>query len=397
MQSNTLQRSHSRSHSTIMHWTQPISNEQRRYYSNFSAVLAALTFSRRVVQLAWMLVAAAAMAYIVHEAAQRFVVLPYGICFAVSLGISAVLHRLLSETTKAHYYDKWDSDPQTNSGLVAPIIIALFLVTLEYKALNGWFVSKIDKPTEITDTAESDYNANTATAIATYNAEKQRITENYNERALLISPTLTKRLESLQAQRKRAKNTADRDYLKALIAKTESEIEANTKLKDLRTATEAQLSTLLIEHQAELKRLQAKRDKKSEEVAAKNGTAQAEYSNATLSASGYAGAISIFCMAFFFFAARNEVRIKTRSGIFPIRHFSELDAHGNPIEKAVHVFGDIFKRTFHHTIYSYHRRASKSLGELQDLDGRLNVTPGNYQSLPKQNGNHVEWDARKKN
>jgi len=380
-----------------MHWTTPTTDEQRRYFSKFSAVLATLSVSRRAIQLLWMLVAAAAMAFILHEAANRFMTLPYSICFVVALVVSAVLHRLLSATTKAHYFDKWDTDPLTNSSLLAPAIIALFLVALEYKALSGYFVYKIPIPTEITDSSEMDYSQLVAASENRYSAEKQRITDNYNERAALVSPTLSKRLESYQAQKKRAKTTADRDYLKAMIAKTENEIEQNSRLRDLRLATDGQLSTLLTDHQAELKRLESKRDKTSQTIEAKNTEAVTNYQDATLSANGYAGIISIVCLVFFFLFIRQEVRIKTKSGIFPVRQFSDLDAHGNALEKAGHVLSDIFKRSLHQTIYGYHRRASKALGDLHDLDGRLTVNPGHYQPLPKQNGNLVEWDTGKKN
>ncbi len=364
---------------SLMRWTSPQTVEQKAYYSNFAGLLGTLATTRRATQyLLWLPVAAAALANLAHDAIVHYIALPYLLVMLVCLVVVFMLHRLLSSSAQAHYFDKWDGDPLTNSTILLPLVIGLFLGFMEYKATASFFVSKVDKPAEITDGSEDDYKTLTAEAESRYSVEKQRITDNYSERQQLAAPTLFSNLEDYTAQKKRARNTADRDYLNTLIARTNKAINNNPTLSRLRAQEAEELAALLTTHNEEMKRLGSKRDGTAKTVAEKNAAAVAAYQTDTRKANSIAGSISVFCLVVFWFCIYKEVRIKTKSGIFPIRTFTELETHGNAYEKALHVIGDVLARTLHQSIYGYHRRSIKSMGDLKELNGDVAMKPHDY-------------------
>lgn len=363
-----------------MLYTQPSTDEQRRYYSKHSGKLGVYVTGRRVIQyLLWLPIAAFALAHLLYQGLAHIapmVTLP--IWLAICAPVMFIAHRLLSQTFKTHFYDKWDSNPSTDSSLVTPIVIGFLLVALEYKALATYMTGAVERPVAM-DFAPVDaaHNARIDRAKADYEEAKQTVREDFEAQKRLASPKDAAELERIAAIR--PDNTAERDYLKARATELQRKIEANPRAAKLTRSMADSLSAMQAAHMGSLSTMTARREKAVAGVDDLNARNEARYSADLTDARHYAGFISAICFLLFAILARAEVRIKTRSGIFPVRQFNDLRAHGDTAEKFNLAFADIFDRNMHRVATAIHSIGSKNAGELRSFDGRIYMNDGNYQ------------------
>lgn len=368
---------------SIMLYTQPSTDEQRRYYSKHSGKLGVYVTGRRVIQyLLWLPIATFALAHLLFESLVHIApAMSMNIWLVVCAPVMFIAHRLLSQTFKTHFYDKWDDNPSTDSSLVTPLIIGCLLVALEYKALSIYMTGAVEKPVAM-DFAPVDaaHNSRIDRAKADYEEAKKTVREDFEAQKRLASPKDVAELERIAATK--PATLAERDYLKARAAELQRKIESNPKAAKITRSMADSLASMQAAHMGYLASMTARREKAVAGVDELNAKKEAQYSTDLMDARHYAGFISAICFLLFAILARAEVRIKTRSGIFPIRQFNDLRAHGDTAEKFNLAFSDIFDRNMHKLATAVHSLGSKNAGELRSFDGRLFMQNGNYQEAP---------------
>ena len=388
-----------KTNSSIMLYTQPSTEEQRRYYSKHSGKLGVYVTGRRVIQyLLWLPIASFALAHLLHQGLAHIApVMTLNLWLCICAPAMFIAHRLLSQTFKTHFYDKWDDNPSTDSSLVTPLIIGALLVVLEYKALATYMTGAVERPVAM-DFAPVDaaHNARIDRAKADYEEAKRTVREDFEAQKRLASPKDVAELERIAATK--PATLAERDYLKSRAAELQRKIEGNPRAARITRAMADSLASMQEAHMGYLAAMTSRREKAVAGVDVLNAKKEAQYATDLMDARHYAGVISAICFLLFAILARAEVRIKTRSGIFPIRQFNDLRAHGDSAEKINLAFADIFDRWMHVAATAIHSAGSKGAGELRGFDGRIFMKNGNYQTddrapAPQTQPPHGQKDA----
>lgn len=376
---------------SLMRYTAPESEQQKRLYSQFAGLLSALTYGRWLVQYGiWLPVATIALARLCNDYLGQYIAVGMTGWFVLAALVCAGLHWLLSQSYKTHWFHRWDANPFTNDGLFLPIALAISLWFLDYKALQHSFTGTIAVPVATSEAqADSLYNANLATATAEYNRMKAETEGNLASQLALLEPSLQS--EIARWEKVKPRTTADRDWKRKQLRELNARLERSPKAAKAKADAATRLDGLLTEHNATLSRLELEKATQKKAIQQGNEEGKTAYLSSTKSASTYAGLISVFCALVFFYCARRQVRIMTWCGMFPKRYYNELGGHGNSLEKLAAVLADVASRLFHKFIAWLHEFGSA--GEITNLDDRLNIKEGNYQqqghNSPKQtNGHH---------
>lgn len=142
---------------------------------------------------------------------------------------------------------------------------------------------------------------------------------------------------------------------------------------------QAQLAQLKKDYDSELATLRSEKEAAKARIDQGNAAATAGYEDKVLAAKGMGGLLSTICLSVFLWCTYKEVQIKCNCGIYPIREFTDLQAHGSTANKLWAVLGDIFTRSVHARLFKFHRKQIGHIGQLTDIDGRLIMADGNYQ------------------
>ena len=92
----------------------------------------------------------------------------------------------------------------------------------------------------------------------------------------------------------------------------------------------------------------------------------------------YGWVISVFFMLLFLFMNYKLVYLRVRSGIRINVQFTELDAEGGFFEKLMRVIASILQRQGQRFLVFIHKLGSTGTATLQNFDGRVILTAGNY-------------------
>lgn len=369
-----------------MQWTKPETEKERIYYSKFAGVLKAYKNTRWIVQyLIWLPIAAFAITDIVIQPLRQFINIPFAPTLLLIGAATYFLHSLLASEYKTYWFDKLDTNPDTNSTIYFSLLLGAFLGFAEYSASSNYLIAQIQQPTEANPfTADSIYQLQIGELNANYDANKNRIEDNYNRQTQLAAPTLYSQWQEWEGRK--AANWKDLQFIRSQRSKYQKQFYNHPKVAALMAKQGEELASLQANNDKELLLLQSNRDNQKTSITAANTAALSNYQQQVTKAKSLGGIISMFCMAVFFWTAYKEVLILVNSGIFPIQEFTDLQANGGNAQKFWAVIGDMLNRSIHARLYKAHRKHSAQVGPLYGLDGRLIMENGNYQNTPKPEG-----------
>ena len=373
-----------------MLYSKPTSHAQEKFYARFAGVMTAHTVARRFVQyLIWFPLSSVALAVLVQQTVAKFFEPPFWTIFILCSIDVFFLHKLMSSGYKAHLFNKWDDDPDTNSSLWLYVGIGILLALLEWKTTANFFQANIEAPTlaKVEDVDAKRINRENQIKEE-YLLSKSQIEENAAKQEELAAPSTFAEIRKLQETQ--PKTRADREYIKNRLATLDKQLAAYPTIRDIRKETSRRLDEAIVKQQRALNQLGKNYEGEVNDVAILNSSAQADYEASMNSANRYAGVVSVVSLFVFLVCAWWEVRIKTKSGIFPIRQFTDLKAHGDVFEKGALAMSDVLARWFHQLFYSIHKSGSETAGQLRGFDGEVLMQDGNYQRsvLPKQMNGH---------
>lgn len=126
-------------------------------------------------------------------------------------------------------------------------------------------------------------------------------------------------------------------------------------------------------HGAQAARLETWHEQARTKLERKNDGEAARHSSDLASVNGYAWALSLFFMLVFAVLGYATVRINVKSGILPVRQYTDLDQHGSPLHKIWLAVSDGTKRQLHRFAVWLHDALTTDARELTDFDGRVIV------------------------
>lgn len=353
--------------SSMIAWTTPTTSDQVAYYSKHAKKRGVYMMVQTVLQLLHAAIAFGAWYMLAEASIGRYYNSP--ILFgSIAVGALAALHPLLKTTWATYWYDQLDDDPNTDSSIWIPLVIVALLIFTEYKGAQSFLESKIVPPTQInTDSIQQAGMAFRGAIDKEKSSEIKDLEATYAAQKAAVRATATAAANKVAYKKDgwkkvRAINT-DRDVKLASI---------DSELATKKTAINDKYAGRLQEHDTRATTLLTGAD-------AENANRKQEYAAELSSTKGYAWVISLALMALILALGYAVVRINVKSGILPTYHFTELDAHGGPLQRIFIALKDAVNRQFMRLAVYIHKALSPSQ-PLTDFDGTVMILPGNYNS-----------------
>lgn len=347
--------------STTM-WTQPVTEEQKRYYSKHSPKRKVYGWIMTLLQTAHGFMAFAAWTAIYIWALQ---IIP-GMGFlapVLSIFTLFALHILFRTTWDTFWYDRLDDDPNTDSSVFMPLAIIALLLFAEVNGARQFLSAQV-KPIEKQSTADIDlsHQAAIATLSSSYDRDKKEIESIYKQKERAAAAPFYSKIAAakrrdeptgaLISQQIAAVNAVRQQKADALAAAWDQYNQSKSKATN---RTESNLS-IVDNH---------------------NANEAARYTSELGSVGTYAWVLSVALLSLIAGLGYVRVRINVKSGILPLRNYTVLDAHGSVVERFSTAFGDAFNRRSLQLAVWFHKILSPKKA-ITSFDGTIVSRPGTY-------------------
>ena len=183
-------------HNSTTVWTQPQTDEQRRYYSKHAAEKRVFGWITTLLQTAHGAIAFAAWTAIYLWVFKN---IPFMLPTAPFLagGTLVALHILFRTTWQTYWYDKLDDDPNTDSPVWVPLAIIVLLLGAEVQGASKYLEAQVapvaEKTTEQTD---KEHATTVASIEQAYSNDVAAITDLYKAK---LAP-IDRRIYSLRSR-----------------------------------------------------------------------------------------------------------------------------------------------------------------------------------------------------
>lgn len=352
------------SHSTTV-WTQPATDEQRRYYSKHAGERRVFGWITSLLQTAHGAIAFAAWTAIYLWI---FKAVPFMVPTAPFIAGATLiaLHILFRTTWQTFWYDKLDNDPNTDSPIWVPVAIFILLITLEVQGAKQYLAGQV-APVAEKNTTQID--AEHATTIAS-------IEQAYRNQVASINEVYKAKTAPIDRQIASARNRS---------ADTDQERRQN---RNRIAALQSQRDAILAEKATELKRAldeatgsrtkaTARREQAVTGIDTHNAGELARYSAEMGSVGTYAWVLSLGLLFLIAGLSYRTVRINVKSGIIPLRNYTVLDAHGSLPERIFTAIADaVNRRGLQFAVWMHRMLSPKSA--ITSFDGTVVAQPGTY-------------------
>lgn len=352
-------------HNSTTVWTQPQTDEQRRYYSKHAGEKRVFGWITTVFQAAHGFIAFAAWTAIYIWVFKNIPALMFLAPWLAGFSLLA-LHVLFRTTWQTFWYDKLDDDPKTDSPIFVPAAIVVVLLFIEVQGARQYLAGQV-KPIETQGVEHiAEYHSNTTASIElAYRNEVASIESVYKAK---LSP-IDRQIYSLRARATddEAQRRQNRARIGALQTQRDKVLQdkADRLDKALATATEARNNEL------------RRREQAVAAVDNHNAGEMARYSAELGSVDTYAWVLSVGLLLLIAGLSYRTVRINVKSGIIPLRNYTVLDAHGSLPERLFTAFADAINRRGLQFAVWIHRLLSPNHA-ITSFDGTVVANPGTY-------------------
>ncbi len=355
------QNPHPNATSTTM-WTQPITEEQKRYYSKHSPKRRVYGWIMTLLQTAHGFLAFAAWTAIYVWVFQRIPALQF-LAPVLSISTLFALHVLFRTTWDTFWYDRLDDDPNTDSSVFMPIAIITLLLFAEVNGARQYLSAQV-KPIERQSTAEIDqsHQSTITTIEAAYEKNKREIASIYREKERVAAAPYNRQIKALQAKGEKI-GAVQYQRDKAVTAIRKEKAEALEKTFQAYSTTQANANT--------------RKETSVTAVDNYNASEAARYTSELGSVNTYAWVLSVCLLALIAGLGYARVRINVKSGILPLRNYTVLDAHGSFVERFATAIGDSFNRRSLQLAVWFHKLLSPKR-PITSFDGTVVSRPGTY-------------------
>ena len=346
-------------------WSQPATTEQKNYFSRMAGFRRTLTWVTVIfigICIALDLSGAFALS---AETIGRVTAVEW-IVKGVPIALLTGLHIVAKKALETHFYYKWDADPQTNLHpvfFVLPYTVIIGIGIYGSITLFKGFVAPV--AAQNSTTADTRLSSRKSSADNTYDNSKKSLEETYKSKINAANQAAN---AAVAAQQKRRQQTpADR----AVIAREIRKIEVGRQEK--LAAAEVYKADGLQKHEAARNDAYAQADEdhhyETTGIKQHNEKENTRFEAETADSKKFAYAINLVFLILTIMLIIQKVRIDTKSGIFPIRQYTELDAHGGWISQAQTVFSDIFNLRMTQMLSAIHKVGAPK--EVKTYDGSV--------------------------
>lgn len=355
-------------------WTRPTTDEEKKYYSKHAPERRVYGIIMTLFQTGHGVLAFAAWASLYAWGLEKFPTFLFLVpVFAFLTLIS--LHVLFRITWETFWYDKLDSDPNTDSPLAVPALIMVMLLGCEIYGAQRFLEGKVEAAKVIqTEPVTAAQYQEIARLRREFTMDSARIERVYAQKEASVAIPFDAAIKRLQKQRATAQGD-NRKWINHLIAVEE---EKKTKaiapvMQDKAAALEKSAMTLSTALEKAGQRHEKVLAGHIEHNEREQGRERMEKANA----STYSWGISILLLAIIAALGWRRVKINVRSGIIPLHQYTVLDAHGSAAERVYTALSDAANRRWLQFAVWLHARLSPKK-PLVSFDGTVVTRPGNY-------------------
>lgn len=354
-------------------WTQPSTDAQKRYYSKHAAERRVFGWITTVLQGTHGFLAFAAWTAIYLW---LFQMVPFLMPLAPFLSGATLLamHVLFRTTWETFWYDRLDSDPNTDSPVWVPLTIIALLLIAEVQGMQTFLAGQVKPPTERgTEQINQEHTTTLSAYETSWEKEKSDIEAIYRTKELAAAGRFDRKIRSLVE--KVSDSPAERAEKKRQVASLRAQRDA--VLQPIQEAKAAALETAYNRHST-FKGQEMQR--KTTLVAAIDSSNTAEYmrfNNDMKATNTYSWLISVALLFLIAALSYRSVKINVESGILPLRNYTVLDAHGSLPERIWTALADAINRRGLQLAVWLHRTLSPREA-ITTFDGTVVAKPGEY-------------------
>lgn len=383
MESRTDSQISGHQHNSTTVWSQPSTPEQRHYYSKHAAEKRVFGWITTLLQTAHGAIAFAAWTAIYLWVFKK---IPFMLPLApiIAGGTLVALHVLFRTTWQTFWYDKLDTDPNTDSPIWVPLAIVILLLGAEVQGAKQYLAGQVE-PAAAKETGQTDaeYNTTIASIEQAYRNEAANIADVYKAKTAPLDRQIA------AARARSADNDAERRQQRARIATLQAQRDA------VLTQKAAALEKALATATESRNKATARRDEAIAVIDTHNAGELARYTAEMGSVSAYAWVLSVGLLFLIAGLSYRTVRINVKSGILPLRNYTILDAHGSIPERICTAITDALNRRSLQFAVFIHRFFSPKKA-ITSFDGTVVAQPGTYNTpegfYPGQHGQHQVSD-----
>jgi hypothetical protein len=369
------QNAHSHPQRSVSRWSKPQTPAEIAYFSTHAPKRRVYGIVQTAVQIIWAAISFIACKNLFDWAFSHTPGLLWLSDYLAALTL-VTLHVLLRTTYNTYWYDRLDNRTETDSSFFLPLLIMAGLVWLDYEGAKTYLTGQVERqnyiPAAPIDSAFQNQVLQIQHDHERRRAEIESIFEQKATAAALPYDQQIKRLE-----RAKADNSDEARYIAGKLSKLRQQRDqAVTRLLDAKADS---LNAAFSAHNNRLNKAEQRREKLLDKVDTHNENEDARHREALAGVNSYAWLISLFFMVVFAALGYAIVRINVKSGILPVREYTDLDQHGGALEKIGLAVNDGAKRQMHRFAVWLHNTLSANARELTDFDGNVIVRPPNSQ------------------
>lgn len=354
-------------------YTRPATDAQITYFSRHGGKKNLYHSARQIVRVVWLIIATVGLRAVLLSIAPG---LPNfeTISWVVALVVVAALHNLLEEVTKTFWFDRFDDkdgDGNTrdaaDSSPILPLIICVGLIAADFLGARTYLYSSI-APAQTADRAALTDEKKSALAQERTDYEKRAAEIEQRFEAKKRAAAAAAAAEVRQWNSKQIFSDNDRAWVARGIAAANNRRDAAFARLD--AARGEELSAARSDFETAKKKIETRADLAEARADDHDSREMSRVLNEQQAAHQFSWLISLFLAVLYMAFMYAEVRISARSGIFPVRNYTALDAHGGFFEKLWKwVVVDVWQRFSHNFMVQAHERLA--VRNLADFDGHL--------------------------
>lgn len=354
-------------------YTQPTSEEEKKYYSTHSRKRMVYGLIMTVLQAIHAALAIPAWDASFQDMLSKVPsLLPLSVWLAA--GALITFHALFRVTWETYWYDKWDKDTRTDSSIWIPAAIMILLLWADKQGAQRFLAKQINPIAERqVEPVNEQHKIDMAEIQQSYDKNKAEISSTYRDKERAATLPYDRQLKSLR--NRRAEDKEERRAINAQIASLEAQ--RDKALAPVLSERGDKLKQALETYTQDKKNQSGWHDQRILDIASHNTAENHRFVSELGNTHTYGWIISAVLLFLISALGYARVRINVRSGILPLRNYTLLDAHGSALERIWTAISDAFNRRSQQFAVWCHQILSPKQA-IRSFDGTVVVEPGTY-------------------
>ncbi|HAD11852.1 MAG TPA: hypothetical protein DCF33_05365 [Saprospirales bacterium] len=360
-------------HKSTTVWTQPLTDDQKRYYSKHAGERRVFGWISALLQIAHGFLAFAAWSAVFYWVLSSIPGLHFMVPFLAG-GSLLALHVVFRTTWETYWYDKKDNDPNTDSPLWLPVAIIAVLLFTEVWGARKFLEAQVKPPAKAnTEQVEVAYSNIIAAIDQDYNQAKANTEQVYSAKIAAATSKYDRQIKTLK--RRQASSPAEAKSIRSQIAALEAQ--RDNAAAPILSEKASKLEKELDKANARKDQENGRRDKALADIDNGNASEIQRHLSDLGNVDTFAWLISVTLMGIISALIYRMVVINVKSGIIPLRNYTILDAHGSAPERIWTAISDAFNRRSLQLSVWLHRILSPNHA-ITSFDGTVVAKPGTY-------------------